>query len=173
MLVDLARNDVNRVCQPTTVKVDRLMEVEKFSHVIHMTSQVSGVLREGLTRYLRSPILLAQGTDEFEFARFDAFRSIFPAGTVSGAPKIKAIELVSGLEKERRGVYAGAVGRFDFAEDEMDTCIAIRTMTFKDGIAYLQAGGGIVYDSVEEEEYVETLNKLQGNVRALAAAESK
>jgi anthranilate synthase component I len=106
-------------------------------------------------------------------ARFDAFRSIFPAGTVSGAPKIKAIELVSGLEKERRGVYAGAVGRFDFAEDEMDTCIAIRTMTFKDGIAYLQAGGGIVYDSVEEEEYVETLNKLQGNVRALAAAESK
>jgi len=152
MLVDLARNDVNRVCQPQTVKVDQLMELEKFSHVIHLTSQVSGVLREGLTR-------------------FDAFRSIFPAGTVSGAPKIKAIEIVSGLEQERRGVYAGAVGRFDFAEDEMDTCIAIRTMTFKDGIAYLQAGGGIVYDSVEEEEYVETINKLQGNVRALRAAE--
>jgi len=154
MLVDLARNDVNRVCQPQTVKVDQLMELEKFSHVIHLTSQVSGVLREGLTR-------------------FDAFRSIFPAGTVSGAPKIKAIEIVSGLEQERRGVYAGAVGRFDFAEDEMDTCIAIRTMTFKDGMAYLQAGGGIVYDSVEEEEYVETINKLQGNVRALRAAESK
>lgn len=105
--------------------------------------------------------------------RFDAFRSIFPAGTVSGAPKIKAIEIVSSLEKERRGVYAGAVGRFDFADDEMDTCIAIRTMTFKDGVAYLQAGGGIVFDSVEEDEYVETVNKLGGNVRALEAAESK
>jgi anthranilate synthase component 1 len=105
------------------------------------------------------------------YFRFDAFRSIFPAGTVSGAPKIKAIEIISSLEKERRGVYAGAVGRFDFAEDEMDTCIAIRTMTFKDGVAYLQAGGGIVFDSEEEDEYVETLNKLQGNVRALEAAE--
>lgn len=103
--------------------------------------------------------------------RFDAFRSIFPAGTVSGAPKIKAIELIYELEKQRRGVYAGAVGRFDFADDEMDTCIAIRTMTFKDGIAYLQAGGGIVFDSVEEEEYMETINKLQGNVRALEQAE--
>ena len=105
--------------------------------------------------------------------RFDAFRSIFPAGTVSGAPKIKAIEIVSSLEKERRGVYAGAVGRFDFANDEMDTCIAIRTMTFKDGVVYLQAGGGIVFDSVEEDEYVETLNKLGGNLRALDVAESK
>ena len=103
--------------------------------------------------------------------RFDAFRSIFPAGTVSGAPKIKAIEIVSSLEKERRGVYAGAVGHFDFAEDEMDTCIAIRTMVFKEGTAYLQAGGGIVFDSVEEDEYVETLNKLEGNVRALKQAE--
>jgi anthranilate synthase component 1 len=105
--------------------------------------------------------------------RFDAFRSIFPAGTVSGAPKIKAIELIAELEGERRGVYAGGVGRFDFADDEMDTCIAIRTMTFKDGVAYLQAGGGIVFDSVEEEEYVETINKLGGNLRALADAESK
>ncbi|KAG1756448.1 ADC synthase [Suillus paluster] len=152
MLVDLARNDVNRVCKPETVKVDHLMAVQKFSHVIHLTSQVSGMLREG-------------------FTRFDAFRSIFPAGTVSGAPKIKAIELVAGLEGERRGVYAGAVGRFDFADDEMDTCIAIRTMTFKDGVAYLQAGGGIVFDSVEEEEYVETINKLGGNLRALTDAE--
>ncbi|RDB24206.1 putative anthranilate synthase component 1 [Hypsizygus marmoreus] len=152
MLVDLARNDVNRVCQPKTVKVDHLMRVEKFSHVIHLTSQVSGLLREGLTR-------------------FDAFRSIFPAGTVSGAPKIKAIEIISSLEQERRGVYAGAVGRFDFADDAMDTCIAIRTMTFKGGVAYLQAGGGIVYDSVEEDEYVETLNKLKANVRALEEAE--
>ncbi|KAF8352329.1 ADC synthase [Amanita rubescens] len=152
MLVDLARNDVNRVCQPKTVKVDHLMKLEKFSHVIHLTSQVSGLLREGKTR-------------------FDAFRSIFPAGTVSGAPKIKAIELVYSLEKERRGVYAGAVGRFDFADDAMDTCIAIRTMVFKDGVAYLQAGGGIVFDSVEYEEYMETINKLKGNVRALEVAE--
>ncbi|KAF7363289.1 hypothetical protein MSAN_00984100 [Mycena sanguinolenta] len=152
MLVDLARNDVNRVCQPKTVKVDHLMKLEKFSHVIHLTSQVSGTLRPDKTR-------------------FDAFRSIFPAGTVSGAPKIKAIEIISSLEKEKRGVYAGAVGRFDFAEDEMDTCIAIRTMTFKDGVAYLQAGGGIVFDSEEEDEYIETINKLQGNVRALLAAE--
>ncbi|CAL1704199.1 unnamed protein product [Somion occarium] len=152
MLVDLARNDVNRVCQPKTVQVDHLMRLDKFSHVIHMTSQVSGILREGKNR-------------------FDAFRSIFPAGTVSGAPKIKAIELVYELENDRRGVYAGAVGRFDFAEDEMDVCIAIRTMVFKDGVAYLQAGGGIVFDSVEEDEYVETINKLQGNVRALEQAE--
>jgi anthranilate synthase component 1 len=91
---------------------------------------------------------------------------------VSGAPKIKAVELISALEKERRGVYAGAVGRFDFAEDEMDTCIAIRTMTFKDDVAYLQAGGGIVFDSVEEDEYIESLNKLGANVRALEEAES-
>jgi anthranilate synthase component 1 len=92
---------------------------------------------------------------------------------VSGAPKIKAIEIISSLEKEKRGVYAGAVGRFDFAEDEMDTCIAIRTMVFKSGTAYLQAGGGIVFDSVEEDEYVETVNKLGGNVRALKQAEGK
>ena len=105
------------------------------------------------------------------FARFDAFRSIFPAGTVSGAPKIKAIELIYSLEKERRGVYAGAIGRFDFASDAMDTCIAIRTTVFKDGVAYLQAGGGIVHDSVEYDEYMETINKLKGNVRALEAAE--
>ncbi|QRW14790.1 anthranilate synthase [Ceratobasidium sp. AG-Ba] len=153
MLVDLARNDVNRVCEPKTVKVDELMRLEKFSHVIHLTSQVSGMLREDKNR-------------------FDAFRSIFPAGTVSGAPKIKAVELVSGLEGERRGVYAGAVGRFDFADDEMDTCIAIRTMTVKDGVAYLQAGGGIVFDSVEEDEYVETLNKLSANMRTIDLAEA-
>jgi len=107
------------------------------------------------------------------YRRFDAFRSIFPAGTVSGAPKIKAMEIISELEQEKRAIYAGAVGRFDFADDAMDTCIAIRTMTFKDGVAYLQAGGGIVFDSVEEDEYIETVNKLGGNTRALAEAESK
>jgi len=128
------------------------MRLEKFSHVIHLTSTVSGILRAGKTR-------------------FDAFRSIFPAGTVSGAPKIRAIELVSELEKEKRGVYAGAVGRFDFADDDMDVCIAIRTMTFKDGVVYFQAGGGIVYDSVEEDEYVETLNKLRANLKTIDLAE--
>lgn len=130
MLVDLARNDVNRVCDPLTTRVDRLMAVEKFSHVQHLVSQVSGVLRKDKTR-------------------FDAFRSIFPAGTVSGAPKVKAMELIAELEKEKRGVYAGAVGYFGYGrvdsdgeetEGEMDTCIALRTMVVKDGIAYLQAG---------------------------------
>lgn len=110
MLVDLARNDVNRVCQPTTVQVDELMAVQKFSHVMHLTSQISGTLRP-------------------DKSRFDALRSIFPAGTVSGAPKIRAMELISEMEGERRGVYAGAVGRFNFAQDAMDTCIAIRSVS--------------------------------------------
>jgi anthranilate synthase component 1 len=130
MLVDLARNDINRVCDPLTTRVDRLMVVEKFSHVQHLVSQVSGVLRKGMTR-------------------FDAFRSIFPAGTVSGAPKVRAMELIAELEKEKRGVYAGAVGYFGYGgitaggeevEGAMDTCIALRTMMVKDGVAYLQAG---------------------------------
>lgn len=154
MLVDLARNDVNRVCAPETVQVDDLMRLEKFSHVIHITSQISGQLRP-------------------DQSRFDAFRSIFPAGTVSGAPKVKAIQLVGGLEQEKRGVYAGAVGRFDFDRDNLDTCIAIRTMTFMGGHVYLQAGGGIVFDSVEEDEWVETENKLKSNVSTIAAAESE
>lgn len=105
--------------------------------------------------------------------RFDAFRSIFPAGTVSGAPKIRAIELVGALEQERRGVYAGAVGHFDFHGQNMDTCIAIRTMTFHNGVAYLQAGGGIVFDSVEEDEYQETINKLGANVKCLEECEGE
>lgn len=153
MLVDLARNDISRVCDPITTHVETLMNVEKFSHVIHLTSRVTGQLRANRTK-------------------FDALRSIFPAGTVSGAPKVRAIELVSELEQERRGVYAGAVGRIDFAPSELDVAIAIRTMTFKDGVAYLQAGGGIVYDSVEEDEYMETMNKLGGNLRCLDEAEA-
>ena len=165
MLVDLARNDINRVCDPLSTRVDRLMVVERFSHVQHLVSQVSGVLRPGQTRW-------------------DAFRSIFPAGTVSGAPKVKAMELIAELEGEKRGVYAGAVGYFGFSrvsldgskiEDEgaMDTCIALRTMVVKDGVAYLQAGGGIVFDSVEEEEWVETMNKLGANIKTIEAAEQK
>ncbi|KAI9144293.1 anthranilate synthase component I [Paraphysoderma sedebokerense] len=151
MLVDLGRNDVNRICEPETVKVDSLMHIERYSHVMHIVSVVSGILRP-------------------EQTQFTAFRSIFPAGTVSGSPKIRAMELIADLEKEKRGVYAGAVGYFDY-NGGLDTCIAIRTMVFKNGIAYLQAGGGIVYDSVEEDEYIETINKLKSNVTALQNAE--
>lgn len=161
MLVDLARNDVTRVCDPMETRVDRLMVVEKFSHVQHLVSQVSGVLRPGMTR-------------------FDAFRSIFPAGTVSGAPKVKAMELIAELEKEKRGVYAGAVGYFGYGsvtpaglekEGAMDTCIALRTMMTKDGVAYLQAGGGIVFDSDPYDEWVETINKLGANMQCITSAE--
>ena len=171
MLVDLARNDIHRVCEPTSTRTDRLMVVEKFSHVQHLVSQVSGILRPKKTR-------------------FDAFRSIFPAGTVSGAPKVRAMELIAELEKEKRGVYAGAVGYFGYgnvsietsekgpkkaveSEGAMDTCIALRTMLVKDGVAYLQAGGGIVWDSVPEEEWQETMNKLAANIRCIGCAEKR
>lgn len=163
MLVDLARNDVNRVCDPLSTRVDRLMTVEKFSHVQHLVSQVSGVLRPEMTR-------------------FDAFRSIFPAGTVSGAPKVRAMELIAELEGEKRGVYAGAVGYFGYGnvdakgiegEGAMDTCIALRTMLVKDGVAYLQAGGGIVFDSDPYEEWMETMNKLGANMQCIANAEER
>ncbi|OCF72446.1 anthranilate synthase component I [Kwoniella mangroviensis CBS 8886] len=151
-LTDLARNDVHRVCKPETVKVDRLMEIEKFSHVIHMTSQVSGMLRDDLSR-------------------FDAFRSIMPAGTLSGAPKIKAIQLIMGLEKERRGPYGGGVGVFDFDRNNLDTCICIRTMVFHGGNVHVSAGAGIVIDSVEEMEYMETIHKSKACMRAIEQAE--
>ena len=163
MLVDLARNDVNRVCDPLTTRVDRFMVVQKFSHVQHLVSEVSGVLRP-------------------EKTRFDAFRSIFPAGTVSGAPKVRAMELIAELEKEKRGIYAGAVGYFGYdsisregkiEEGAMDTCISLRTMMVKDGVAYLQAGGGIVFDSDANEEWEETINKLQANMRCIKLAEQK
>ena len=152
MLVDLARNDVNRICTPESNKVDRLLTIERFSHVMHLVSEVSGTLRSDKTR-------------------FDAFRSIFPAGTVSGAPKVKAMELIGTLEKEKRGVYAGAVGHWGYDGKTMDTCIALRTMVYKNGIAYLQAGGGIVFDSDEYDEYVETMNKMKANNQTIIDAE--
>lgn len=152
MLVDLARNDVNRVCDATTTNVDRLLTVERFSHVMHLTSQVSGTLRPDKTR-------------------FDAFRSIFPAGTVSGAPKVRAMELIAELEKEKRGVYAGAVGNWSYDGKTMNTCIALRTMVCKDGVAYLQAGGGIVFDSDPYDEYIETMNKMKANNNTIVEAE--
>ncbi|KAI8804442.1 ADC synthase [Cladochytrium replicatum] len=151
MLVDLGRNDVNRVCEPKSVKVDSLMHIERYSHVMHIVSNVSGKLRQGKTG-------------------FDAFRSIFPAGTVSGAPKVKAMELIYDLEREKRGVYAGAVGYFAYSKT-IDTAIAIRTMVFKDDTVYLQAGAGIVYDSVPTSEWEETVTKLRSNVTALEQAE--
>ncbi|KAI9315301.1 anthranilate synthase component I [Dichotomocladium elegans] len=153
MLVDLGRNDINRVCKPESVTVDKLMQIEYYSHVMHIVSNVSGTLRDDKTP-------------------FDAFRAIFPAGTVSGAPKIRAVELIRGLEKQKRGIYAGSVGHFDYSGD-LDTCIAIRTMVFKDGVAYLQAGGGIVYDSVEEDEYIETMNKMGSNLATIEQCEQK
>ena len=151
MLVDLGRNDVNRVCDPQTVHVDSLMHIERYAHVMHIVSHVSGQLRSDQTP-------------------FDAFRSIFPAGTVSGAPKVRAMQIIYKLEKEKRGVYAGAVGYFGYSGG-LDTCIAIRTMLFKDGHVYLQAGGGIVHDSDPDAEYVETINKLKSNVVAIEEAE--
>lgn len=152
MLVDLARNDINRVCDPKTTSVDQLLTVQRFSHVQHLVSKVSGTLRSDQTR-------------------FDALRSIFPAGTVSGAPKVKAMELIAELEGEKRGVYAGAVGHWSYDGKSMDTCIALRTMVYKDGIAYLQAGGGIVFDSDEYDEYVETMNKMKANHSTILQAE--
>lgn len=152
MLVDLARNDVNRVCTPESNLVDRLLTIQRFSHVMHLISEVSGTLREDKTR-------------------FDAFRSIFPAGTVSGAPKVRAMELIGELEKEKRGVYAGAVGHWGYDGKTMDTCIALRTMVFKKGVAYLQAGGGIVFDSDEYDEYIETMNKMKANINTIVEAE--
>ena len=151
MLVDLGRNDVGRVAEPGTVNVDQLMEIERYSHVMHIVSHVSGRLRAD-----RTP--------------FDAFRSVFPAGTVSGAPKVRAMEIIAGLESERRGIYAGAVGYASFS-GSLDTCIAIRTMVVKDGVAYLQAGGGIVYDSVPATEYEESVNKMRALERAIDQAE--
>ncbi|KAK4243780.1 ADC synthase, partial [Corynascus novoguineensis] len=166
MLVDLARNYVNRVCHPSTVKVDRLMRIDRFSHVQHLTSEVSGLLRPECTRW-------------------DTVRSIFPAGTVSGAPKIRAVELIYDLEQEKRETYAGAAGWFayDVVRDEdagngvaldegqMDTCIAIRTILVKDDVAYLQADGGIVFDSKKTEEWMETTNKLAADLRCIEVAE--
>jgi len=153
MLVDLGRNDVNRVCQAASVKVDSLMGIERYSHVMHIVSQVSGTLRQGVSA-------------------FDAFRSVFPAGTVSGAPKVRAMELVAELEQERRGVYAGAVGYCGY-DGHVDVCIALRTLIYKQGHAYLQAGGGIVHDSDQQAEYMETIHKMGALAKAVDLAEEE
>jgi anthranilate synthase component I len=151
MLVDLGRNDIGRVSAPGTVEVTELMDVERYSHVMHLVTNVRGELKAGLSA-------------------FDALRACFPAGTVSGAPKIRAMQIIAEMEPEKRGVYAGAVGYFSF-NGNMDMAIAIRTIVFKDGVAYVQSGGGIVYDSVPPREYEETQNKARALLKAIERAE--
>jgi anthranilate synthase component 1 len=148
MLLDLGRNDVGRVARWGTVVVPQRMTIEKYSHVLHMVSTVEGQLREGMSA-------------------MDVFRASFPAGTVSGAPKVRAMEIIDELEPVRRGPYAGAVGYFAYGGRTMDTAIAIRTLVERDGIAHVQAGAGIVADSVPADEYEETLNKARALLRAV------
>jgi anthranilate synthase component 1 len=153
MLVDLGRNDLSRVCVPGSVEVAQFMTAERYSHVTHLVSEVVGELRDDVTP-------------------FELLRACFPAGTVSGAPKVRAMQIISELEQYRRGVYAGAVGYVLPEQAELDTCIAIRTLVLRDGVAHLQAGGGIVADSDPAAEHQECLNKLAALERAIELAES-
>jgi anthranilate synthase component 1 len=152
MLVDLGRNDIGRVSLPGTLKVSELMDVERYSHVMHLVTNVEGKLRPDLT-----PI--------------DALAACFPAGTVSGAPKIRAMEVIAELEPDKRGPYAGCVGYFSFS-GAMDTAITIRTIVLADGIAHIQAGAGIVYDSIPSREYEETMSKARASLKAIEQAEA-
>ncbi len=149
MLVDLGRNDLGRVCSQGQVKVSEFMKVERYSHVMHLVSEVSGVLKPRADAY-------------------DALQACFPAGTVSGSPKIRAMEIIDQLENTRRGPYAGCVGYFSFSQN-MDTCITIRTIVVKDGVASVQAGAGIVADSIPANEYNESVNKAKALIEALVA----
>jgi anthranilate synthase component 1 len=151
MLVDLGRNDLGRVSRYGSVKVENFMEVEKYSHVMHLVSRVKGTLLPGCNC-------------------FDALRACFPAGTVSGAPKIRAMEIIDTLEPTPRGPYAGAVGYISYGGD-MDTCITIRTLVVKQDTGYIQAGAGIVADSDPLKEYQETQNKARALLRAVEMAE--
>ena len=153
MLVDLGRNDIGRVSIPGTVSVTELMQVEHFSHVMHLVSHVEGRLKPDLTPY-------------------DALRSCFPAGTVSGAPKIRAMEIIAEIEGEKRGPYGGAVGYFSYSGN-MDTALVLRTGIYKDGTMYIQAGGGVVADSVPRDEFEETLHKANALFRAIDIAEGR
>jgi anthranilate synthase component 1 len=153
MLVDLGRNDLSRVCRPGTVRVERFLEPERFSHVTHLVSEVTGELVDGVSH-------------------FDLLRASFPAGTVSGAPKVRAMQLISELEGYRRGPYAGAV-LYALPGEALDACIAIRTVVLHDGVAYLQAGAGIVADSNPGEEHDECLRKLAALETAIDLAEAR
>ena len=152
MLVDLARNDVGRVSTHGSVRVNELMIVERYSHVMHIVSNVEGTLAQGRNAY-------------------DVMRATFPAGTVSGSPKVRAMEIINSLEKNKRCAYAGAVGYFGF-DGSLDSCIALRTCLLKDGMAYVQAGAGVVADSDPTSEYDETVNKARGMLRALQRAKN-
>jgi anthranilate synthase component 1 len=151
MLVDLHRNDVGRVAKIGSVKIDDVMSVERYSHVMHITSNVTGTLAEGMTA-------------------LDALRVSLPVGTVSGAPKLRAMQIIDELEPTRRGPYGGAVGYLDFAGN-MDTCIALRTIVWKNGTYDVQAGAGVVADSIPANEYEETLNKAKAMLKAVQIAE--
>jgi anthranilate synthase component 1 len=153
MLVDLARNDLGRVCQAGSVQVTSLMAIERYSHVMHMVSHVVGKLRRDVTTY-------------------DALRAYFPHGTVTGAPKIRTMEIIAELEGERRGGYGGCVGYFDMSGN-CDTALSIRTIWMKPGVAYMQAAGGVVFDSTPEEEYMESGNKARAMMRAIELAEER
>ncbi|GAB4293477.1 MAG: hypothetical protein Kow0083_06590 [Methylophaga sp.] len=152
MLIDLGRNDVGRVSQTGTVELTDKMLIERYSHVMHIVSNVTGKVVDGLSA-------------------IDALRATFPAGTVSGAPKVRAMEIIDELEPVKRGVYAGAVGYLSWSGN-MDTAIAIRTAVIKDDTLHIQAGAGIVYDSVPELEWKETMNKARAVFRAVALAEA-
>jgi len=152
MLIDLARNDVGRVCDFHSVKVTDFMVVERYSHVMHIVSHVVGQLHQEKTAY-------------------DVMRATFPAGTVSGSPKIRAMQIIAEQEPTCRGVYAGAVGYFGF-DGNLDSCIALRTVLIKDGKAYVQAGGGLVVDSTPQGEYDESCNKARAAITALAMAKN-
>lgn len=148
MLVDLGRNDLGRVCRPGEVKVKEFMNVEKYSHVMHLVSEVIGKL------------------DNSRFDIYDVLKACFPAGTVSGSPKIRAMEIIDELENLRRGPYAGCVGYFSFSHN-IDTCITIRTIVIKGNTAYVQAGAGIVADSLPQKEYAESVNKARALIEAI------
>jgi anthranilate synthase component 1 len=153
MLVDLGRNDLGRVCKPGTVDVVEFMNIERYSHVMHIVSTVTGQLNEGV-------------------CVVDALSAVFPAGTLSGAPKPRAMEIIEELEPTRRGLYGGIVGYIDF-RGNLDSAIAIRTALIKDGIAYVQAGAGIVADSIPENEDQECVNKAAAVLTAVATANSR
>jgi len=148
MLVDLGRNDLGRVSIPGKVEVSEFMGVEKYSHVMHLVSEVRGIL------------------DKRKYDAYDVLAAAFPAGTVSGSPKIRAMEVIDELENIRRGPYAGCVGYFSFSHN-MDTCITIRTIVVKDDCAYIQAGAGIVADSIPAKEYMESVNKARALIEAI------
>ena len=153
MLIDLGRNDIGRVAEPGSVKLTENMVIERYSHVMHIVSNVTGTAREGLSA-------------------IDALRAALPAGTLSGAPKIRAMEIIDSVEPVKRGVYGGAVGYLSWAGD-MDTAIAIRTAIVKDGYVHIQAGAGVVTDSVPHLEWEETVNKARAILRAIAMVEAK